>query len=303
MKKRSNGRLAPSALAIALCLGGGASAAQAKPLKVVASFTILADIVRNVGGEKVEVVSLVGPNGDPHSFEPTPNDARRLKAADVVFVNGLGLEGWMDRLIAASGYMGKPVVASDGVGALKMDEDGKTVVDPHAWNDAANGIIYTRDIEKALSAADPADSSTFAANAKAYEAKLDALDREAKREAAALPTARRKILTTHDALGYFAKAYHVEILSPLGISTEQEPSAATMAGLIRQINSEHIKTYFLENSNDPRLITQIARATGAQPGGELFVESLSKPDGPASTYLLMFRHNLDLIVKAMRDQA
>ena len=302
MKIVSNTCLSASVLAMTLCLGVTASA-EAKPLKVVASFTVLADIVRNVGGDKVEVVSLVGPNGDPHSFEPTPDDARALKAADLVVVNGLGLEGWMDRLIAASGYKGRPVVASDGVGALKMDDDGKTVIDPHAWNDAANGIIYTRDIETALSTADPADAAVFGANAKAYVVKLDALDQEAKREVNALPVERRKILTTHDALGYFAKAYHVEILSPLGISTEQEPSAATMAGLIRQINNEHIKTYFLENSNDPRLIEQIARATGAAPGGELFVESLSKPDGPASTYLSMFRHNLDLIAKAMREQA
>ena len=290
-----------STIAASLCLG--VASAQAAPMKVVASFTILGDLVKSVGGDKVDVKTLVGPNGDPHTFEPTPNDARALKTADLVVVNGLGLEGWMDRLIAASGYAGTPVVASRGIATLKMDEDSKTIIDPHAWNDAGNGVIYVRDIETALAAADPANASTFEANAKAYEAKLDAIDAEAKKEVAALPADRRKILTTHDALGYFAKAYHVEILSPLGISTEQEPSAKAMAGLIEQIKAEHIKTYFLENSNDPRLIQQIARATGAQPGGELFVESLSKPDGPASTYLDMFRHNLDLIVKAMHEQA
>lgn len=290
-------------IALSLCLVGTAGSAQARTLKVVASFTILADMVSSVGGDAVEVTSLVGPNGDPHTFEPTPTDARTLKSADIVFVNGLGLEGWMERLIAASGYKGSPVVASEGIPTLKMDEDGKQVLDPHAWNSAANGIVYVRDIAKALAAADPDDAKTFEANADVYAAKLAALDAEAKNDVAALPSGRRKILTTHDALGYFAEAYGVEILSPLGISTEQEPSAAAMAALITQIKSEHIKTYFLENSNDPRLIEQIARATGARVGGELFVESLSKPEGPAASYLAMFRHNLDLIIKAMHDQA
>lgn len=287
----------------ALCLAGAVAPVEAKTLKAVASFTILADIVHEVGGDKVEVKSLVGPNGDPHTFEPTPDDARALKAADIVFVNGLGLEGWMDRLIAASGYKGTPVVASNGVHSLTMQDDGKTVIDPHAWNSAANGIVYVEEVAKALAAADPEDAATFAANAKAYEAKLAALNEEARTEVAALPNGRRKILTTHDALGYFSSAYGVQILSPLGISTDQEPSAAAVAALIKQIKTERIQTYFLENSNDPRLIEQIARATGAREGGELYVESLSKPDGPASTYLIMFRHNLDLIVKAMHAQA
>ena len=287
---------------IALALVGAAPV-QAKTLKAVASFTILADIVHVVGGNTVEVTSLVGPNGDPHTFEPTPDDARKLKAADIVFVNGLGLEGWIDRLIAASGYKGTAVSASDGVHSLTMDDDGKTTIDPHAWNSAANGIVYVENVAKALALADPDDASTFQANAKAYEAKLLALDDKARTEVAAIPAGRRKILTTHDALGYFARAYGVTILSPLGISTEQQPSAAAMAALIRQIKTEHIQTYFLENSNDPRLIEQIANATGAREGGELYVESLSKPDGPASTYLTMFQHNLDLLVKAMRAQA
>ena len=290
-------------VALALAWTGTTLPAQAKTLKVVASFTVLADMVRNVGGDKVEVATLVGPGGDPHSFEPTPNDARQTKEADIVFVNGLGLEGWMDRLVVASGTKTRPVVASAGITILKMDEDGKSVIDPHAWNAAPNGIVYIRNIAAALAAADPDDAKIFMSNATSYEAKLEALDTDAKRELAELPSGRRKILTTHDALGYFAKAYGVEILSPLGISTDQEPSAAAVAGLIRQIRAEHIRTFFLENSNDPRLIEQIARATDAHPGGELYVEALSPPGGPAASYLDMFRHNLDLIVKAMRDQA
>jgi zinc/manganese transport system substrate-binding protein len=281
----------------------GAGQVQARQLKVVASFTVLADMVRNVGGDKVEVRSLVGPNGDPHTYEPTPDDARAINGADVVLVNGLGLEGWMDRLIAASGFKKRPVVASAGVAPLKMEDDGKTVIDPHAWNSAANGVIYVREIAKALAEADPEDRGIFQANAEAYETKLATLDAETRAGFAAIPPQRRKILTTHDALGYFAKAYDVEILAPLGISTEQEPSASTVAALITQINKEGIKTYFFENSNDPRLIQQIAHATGAAPGGELYVESLSKTDGPAATYVAMFRNNVTLIAKAMRDQS
>ena len=280
-----------------LAVAGGP--AEARPLKAVASFTVLADMVRVVGGDKVEVRTLVGPNGDPHTFEPAPDDARALKDADIVFVNGLGLEGWMDRLIVASGYKGTPVVASMGVAPLQMEDDGKIVIDPHAWNSAANGMIYVAVIAKALAAADPGDRATFEKNAERYEVELSVRDAETKAAVAAIPEARRKILTTHDALGYFAKAYSIEILAPLGISTEQEPSAATVAALITQIKKDGIKTYFLENSNDPRLIAQIARATGAQPGGELYVESLSKSDGPAATYLDMFKRNAGLIVKAM----
>src|ERR1700712_2435611 len=186
------------ALSIAASLAASTAPADAKLLKAVASFTILADMVRNVGGDKVEVGALVGPNGDPHTYEPTPDDARALKSADVVFVNGLGLEGWMDRLIAGSGYKGTPVVASQGVAPLKMEDDGKTVIDPHAWNSAANGVIYVRAIAKALAAADPEDKATFETNAATYEAKLALLDAAARDSLAAVPRQRRKILTTHD---------------------------------------------------------------------------------------------------------
>lgn len=292
------------AYALTLCVAATAPAvAHARTLKAVASFTVVADMVRGVGGDKVEVSTLVGPNGDPHTFEPSPSDAQKLKDADLVVVNGLGLEGWLDRLIKASGFHGKTVVASAEVTPLKAVEDGRPALDPHAWNDAGNGIRYVQAIERGLSAIDPADAATFAANAKAYEAKLTALDAEARRDIGTLPPAQRKILTTHDALGYFAKAYNVEILSPLGISTEQEAAAGNVAGLIDQIKREHIKTYFLENSNDPRLIEQIARATGAHPGGELYVESLSPAGGPAPTYPEMFRYNLKQMMNAMRAQS
>ncbi|MEN3147006.1 metal ABC transporter substrate-binding protein [Neorhizobium sp. IRAMC:178] len=276
-----------------------AAPAFADTLKVVASFTVLGDVVSQVGGKHVKVTNLVGPNGDPHEFEPSPVDAKNLKAAQVAFVSGEGLEGWMDRLITASGYKGKPVVVSQGVNTRTMDEDGKTVTDPHVWNSPVNVKIWVANIEKALSEADPADAGAFKANAEAYLQKLDAMNAYAHSKFDAVPADRRKVLTSHDAFGYFGREYNVSFLAPLGLSTETEASAADVAKLIEQIKAEGVKTYFLENSNDPRLVKQIAKATAAQPGGELYVESLSDAKGPAPTYEKMFRYNVDQIAAAM----
>jgi zinc/manganese transport system substrate-binding protein len=273
--------------------------AFADTLKVVASFTVLGDVVSQVGGKHVKVTNLVGPNGDPHEFEPSPADARNLKAAQVTFVSGEGLEGWMDRLITASGYKGKPVVVSDGVNTRTMDEDGKTVTDPHVWNSPVNVKVWVTNIEKALSEADPADAGAFKANAEAYLQKLDAMNAYAHSKFDAVPADRRKVLTSHDAFGYFGREYNVSFLAPLGLSTETEASAADVAKLIEQIKAEGVRIYFLENSNDPRLVKQIAKATAAQPGGELYVESLSDAKGPAPTYEKMFRYNVDQIAAAM----
>jgi len=273
--------------------------AFADTLKVVASFTVLGDVVSQVGGKHVKVTNLVGPNGDPHEFEPSPSDAKNLKAAQVVFVSGEGLEGWMDRLITASGYKGKPVVVSDGISTRSMDEDGKTVTDPHVWNSPVNVKIWVANIEKALSEADPGDAGAFKANAEAYLQKLDAMNAYAHSKFDNIPADRRKVLTSHDAFGYFGREYNVRFLAPLGLSTETEASAADVAKLIEQIKAEGVKTYFLENSNDPRLVKQVARATAAQPGGELYVESLSDAKGPAPTYEKMFRYNVDQIAAAM----
>jgi zinc/manganese transport system substrate-binding protein len=293
-------RIALGVLIFALSLSGAAMPAAAKVMHVVASFTIIADMIRQVGGSHVEVTSLVRWNGDPHAYEPSPDDAKRLREADLVFVNGMGLEGWMDRLISASGYKGIPVFTAEGMSVLKMEEDGKAIVDPHAWNSAANGIIYVRNIINALSAADPEDAQDFKASGEKYIKELETLDTYAHREIDAIPTAKRKVLTTHDAFGYFGRDYGVMFLSPVGLSTETEASAATVAKLIKQIKAEHVRAYFFENSNDPRLVQQIAKATGAEPGGELYVEALSPPDGPANTYAQMFRYNVDQIVKAMK---
>lgn len=278
---------------------GAAHLAEAKTLNVVASFGILADVVKNVGGDKINVVSLVPPGGDPHVFEPTPVDAKNIAEADLVFVSGLGFEGWIDRLVEASGYKGKPVVVSEGISTHEMEDEGKTVTDPHVWNSAANVGIWIGNIEKALAKADPDDSEAFRANAERYGKEVADLDAYAKKAIAAIPENRRKVLTSHDALGYFGREYGVEFLSPVGISTEAEASAGDVGKLIEQIKQEGIKVYFFENSNDPRLVRQIADATGAEPGGELYVEALSPQDGPAPTYLTMFKHNVDLLVAGM----
>ena len=274
-------------------------AAAPGKLKVVATITILGDMVEEVGGEHVALTTLVGPDGDAHAFEPSPADAKALSAADLVVVNGLGLEGWMDRLIQASGYHGPIVVASQGVKPRQMDEDGRTVTDPHAWQDLENGHRYVVNIEAALAEADPAHAADYRAAAKTYLAAIDAMDGQVRREIAEVPPERRKVVSSHDAFGYFGKAYGVEFVAPQGISENAEPSAADMARLIDQIRSEHIKVLFFENALSPRLVEQIGRETDAVVGGTLYADALSPPDGPAPTYLDMFRHNLPLLKAAM----
>jgi zinc/manganese transport system substrate-binding protein len=277
---------------------GFSGAAAAKTLNAVASFTVLADVVKQVGGDHVNVRSLVPPNGDPHEFEPSPDDAKSLKEADITFISGEGLESWFEKLVTASGYSGKPYIVSKGIKTRTMEEDGKTITDPHVWNSPINVKVWVANIEKSLAAADPADAADFKANAAKYSKTLDDLNTYAKSLIETVPKDRRKILTSHDAFGYFGREYGVTFLSPVGLSTETEASAADVAKLIDQIKAEKVKTYFFENSNDSRLVKQIAEATGAQPGGELYVESLSKADGPAPTYEKMFRYNVDQLSKA-----
>ncbi|MBP1850298.1 metal ABC transporter solute-binding protein, Zn/Mn family [Rhizobium halophytocola] len=293
----------PYLLLASLALPLVAGTASARDLTAVASFTVLADVVHQVAGDHVTVESLIGPNGDPHEFEPSPKDAKMLKSADLVFVSGEGLEGWMDRLVTASGFAGTPVTASAGIDTRTMDEDGETITDPHVWNDPNNVKTWVGNIEAALAKADPANAKAYAANAKAYLAKLSALDAQAHQAFDSIPVSERKVLTSHDAFGYFGRAYDVTFLSPVGLSTESEASAAGVAGLIDQIRAEGVKAYFFENSNDPRLVNQIAKATGARPGGELYVESLSDASGPAATYEQMMRYDIQQLAKAMKGNS
>ncbi|MFT4272648.1 MAG: metal ABC transporter substrate-binding protein [Pantoea sp.] len=289
-------------LPISLALGAMliSPLALAKTVDAVASFTVLADIVKQVGGDHVKVKSLVGPNGDPHTFEPTPQDSQALAQADVVFVSGLGLEGWMDRLVSASGYKGTLVVASTGINTRQMVDDGKTITDPHAWNSMANGVIYATNVMNALIKADPEDAAAIRKQGENYIQQLQKLDSWAKTSFAAVPQNKRKVLTSHDAFGYFGQRYGVEFLAPVGFSTEAEASASDVASIIKQLKAEHINTYFMENQTDPRLVKQIASATGAKPGGELYPEALSEANGPAASYEAAFKHNVNAMLKSMQ---
>jgi len=289
---------------VALCLLGlSGTGHAADKLKAVASFSILGDMVKQVGGDRVEVTTLVGPNGDAHVFTPTPADAKMLAGAQVFFVNGLGFEGWMERLEKASGFKGELVVASKGVKPLTMvEEEGggsEVVTDPHAWQSLANGKIYVANIRDGLIKADPAGKAIYEANAAKYLAAIDQEEKAVEEAIASLPPARRRIITSHDAFGYFADAYGLEIIAPEGVSTESEASAQDVAKIIRQIRAEHIPAVFVENVTDRRLLDQIARETGAKIGGELYSDALSPPDGPAPTYLGMFRHNIGALTAAL----
>ncbi|MGB7098880.1 MAG: metal ABC transporter substrate-binding protein [Xanthobacteraceae bacterium] len=275
---------------------------QASKIKAVATFSILSDLVRNVGGDRVDVTTLVGPNGDAHVYSPTPGDARKLAAANIVFINGLGLEGWMTRLVAASGTKAPMIVVTKGITPRHMqdeDKSGRTPIDPHAWQSVDDAKIYVANIRDGLVAIDPAGKTTYDANAAAYLTKLDELESAVQAAIDSIPADRRKIITTHDAFGYFGAAYGMAFIAPEGVSTEAEPSAKDVARIITQIKKQKIPAVFLENISDPRLMAQIARETGAIIGGTLYSDALSEPHGPAATYIDMMRHNVHEFTKAL----
>jgi zinc/manganese transport system substrate-binding protein len=270
-------------------------ARAADRLNVVASFSILGDFVRNVGGEHVAVTVLVGPDSDAHVYSPTPADAKRIADAKLVFVNGLGFEGWLPRLVKSAG--GKPaiVTATSGIAPLRVGSEA----DPHAWQSVANAKAYVASIRDALVAADPGNAASFRANAEAYLAKLDALDREVREALAQIPQGRRKVISTHGAFGYFAAAYGIEFIAPVGVSTESEASARDVARIITQIRTAGIPAVFLENISDPRLIRRISAETGAKVGGTLYSDSLTGEKGDSPTYIAMVRHNIKALTSAL----
>ena len=270
-------------------------------LPVVATFSVLADFARNVGGERIEVAALVGPNGDTHVYQPKPADAKELGAARLIVVNGLGLEGWIDRLIKASGAKAPVVVATKGIKPQQMREEGRVELDPHAWQSIADAKIYVANIRDGLIAADPEGASAYRANADNYLRKLDALEKEVTVEIAKIPPERRQIITTHDAFGYFGTAYGFRFIAPEGVSTETEASARDVAKIIRQIKAQKIPAVFLENVTDPRLARNIAAESGATIGGTLYSDALSPPNGPASTYIDMMRNNIRELAAALAN--
>ena len=296
-------------LSLVLC----ASTAWAEPLRVVASFSIMGDMVKNVGGEDVVVTTLVGPDGDAHVYEPTPSDAKAVSNAQLLVVNGLHFEGWMDRLVQSAGYRGEIVVVSQGVTPRQMKEEHEDAahgeqhhdphhhgtIDPHAWQDLANGVIYVDNLIAALVKVDPDHAEAYRRRGAAYRAQLQDTDRWVRAQIATVPAAQRRVITSHDAFGYFSAAYGVEFLAPVGWNTENEPSAKDVARLIRQIKQEKTRALFVENMSDPRLINRIAREAGGVVGGTLYSDALAPAGQTGDSYIGMFRHNVPALTAAM----
>jgi zinc/manganese transport system substrate-binding protein len=297
--------------------------AEGAALRVVASFSILGDMVRWIGAPRVDLRVIVGPDRDAHAFQPRPSDLEALRGDPPVVRNGLGFEPWLDRLLRAAGHRGPLVTATAGITPRALDAAGHhrphrhggaeprrqhavppgRAPDPHAWQDLRLGQSYARNIAAGLIAADPAGAELYRANAEAYVARLGALDAWVRTQIATVPAARRKVVTDHEAFGYFGAAYGVRFLAPQGVSTAAEPSAAEVARLIRQIRAEGITAVFLENMGNPATLERLAREAGVRIAGRLYADALSPPEGPAPTYEAMFRHNVALLVPAMRGGA
>ena len=294
-RRASRRRFHQSAFALLATASAAVPWAQPRP-RVVASFSILADIVREVSPPELDVSALVGPDSDAHVFEPTPADGRRLAQADLVVVNGLGFEGWIERLVRVSGYRGTVVVATRGLAARQGGHHGK---DPHAWQDLALGRRYAQTVAQALAARWPQHQPQVEQRLSDYQRRIDDLHARVLGWMAAIPRSQRRVITSHDAFGYFAAAYGVDFLAPRSWTTRSEPSAAAVARLVRQVREQKVRALFLENISDPRLIERIAAESGARVGGTLYSDALSGVGGPAPTYLAMFEHNARTLAAAM----
>lgn len=275
--------------------------AWSKPL-VVASFSILGDMVHEIGRDKIDLKVLVGPNQDSHIFEPRPQHAKDLSRADLVVVNGLGFEGWMDRLIKASGFKGSVLVATQGVSPLTQGEEGMERLDPHAWHSLKNALIYVDNIVDGLSKLVPEEAAFFKAQGKAYKKRLQELEKKTGKALAALSSDERKVLTNHDAFEYLGHQFNIMFFSPLGMSTDAEPSAKVVADLIQRIKKDDIQAVFIENISNPRLVEQIAEETGTHVGGVLYSDALDVSGSEADTYLKMMEFNLDALVRALHKK-
>jgi zinc/manganese transport system substrate-binding protein len=286
------------------CLGSATVAAlhplalkaQTQAPRVVASFSILADMAQELAPAGVQVTALVGPDSDAHVYEPSPADGRRLAQADLVLINGLGFEGWIERMVKVSGYRGVVVVASQGI---EPRSGGHHDADPHAWQDLALARRYAANLSAAFAQRWPAQRDEITRRGADYVARIDSLDAQVRGWLGAVPRAQRRVITSHDAFGYFGAAYGVDFLAPQGWNTHSEPSAAAVARLIRQIKTEGVRAIFIENISDPRLVERIAREGGVRVGGTLYSDALSRPGGPADTYLNLFKHNASVLAQAL----
>jgi zinc/manganese transport system substrate-binding protein len=283
-----------------------------QPIPVVATFSILGDMVERIGGEHIALTTLVGPDGDAHVYQPTPKAAQSVAEADVLFMNGLEFEGWLERLAEAASFNGAMVVATTGVVPIAFEEHEDDheehddhaghdhgTFDPHAWQSLDNAVIYANNLAAGLAQADPANASAYYTNRAAFVTEIVALKSDVDAMMAALPADKRTVVTPHDAFGYFAEAYNLTFEAPQGMSTESEVSAADVAALITQIRKESISAVFIESITDNRMMEQIANETGATIGGTLYSDSLSDETGPASTYLDMMRHNATTLSDAL----
>ncbi len=285
-----------------------AAAQLEAPRQVTATFSILGDLVKNVGGDRIKLSTLVGPDGDSHVYSPSPGDARNLKNASIIFENGLSFEGWMGRLVTSSGTTAKVIIVSNGIDTIETDEAGEGHdhhdghhhdLDPHAWQSVPNVKQYVANIRDGLIAIDPEGREIYTQNATAYLARLDTLDAQIRKAIATIPKADRKIVTSHDAFGYFAREYGVEFIALQGSSSDSEASARDMAQIIRLVRENNVPAIFVENISDPRLMEQIAAETGARIGGRLYSDSLSASDGPAASYIEMMQYNLKTLTEAL----
>jgi zinc/manganese transport system substrate-binding protein len=293
-------------LGTAALVAAGGIAHAAEPMPVVASFSILADFVREVGGDRVRIDTLVGPDQDAHDFQPRPDDARRIAAARVVVLNGLGFEGWMARLLRAANFRGTQVVASQGIRTLRMDRrdshghaHAHDEVNPHVWQDPKRAQVMVRRIAAGLAAADPDGKAAYDANAARYAGEIEALHAWVEAQFADIPRERRRIVTSHDAFAYYGARYGVDFLAAQGVTTRGEPSAQHIARLVQQIRRERITGIFIEGTANPRILEQVAAESGARVGGTLYSDALSGPDGPVPSYLAMIRHNTARIAEAI----
>ncbi|WP_331255382.1 metal ABC transporter substrate-binding protein [Candidatus Bealeia paramacronuclearis] len=271
---------------------------MAAPLKVVTSFSILADMTKEVGGEWIDVKPIVGPNQDTHVYEPRPSDLKNVAQADLIIINGLGFEGWIERLTQSSGYQKEVAVATQGLQPHRMNHDGQEVPDPHAWHSPQNALIYVENISNALQKVIPEHAADIQKRATSYQEKIKVLDQEMKDTFSIIPIEKRKVITAHDGFGYLGQDYDITFLAPLGISTDSEPSAHQLAVLIKQIHHEGIKAIFIENISNPRLLEQMASEAGVSLQGVLYSDALSAPGTEADTYLKMMHHNIGVLKKA-----
>lgn len=303
-----------------LVLVGAVPAVAQEKVRVVATFSVLGDLTQRIGGDALDLTILVGPDRDAHGFEPGAADQRAVAAADLIVANGLGFETWLTQLVEAAGFKGRLVTASEGIAPMPwQDEAGEEHdheheddghdhdhdhdhgdVDPHAFQDAQLVLAYIDNIAAGLSAVQPARAALFDANATALKAEFLALDSELKASLGALPATQRRVLTSHDAFGYFGRAYGIEFVSLQGVSAEDEPTAQDLKHVIEEINAGGIRALFLENMSDPRFVETLAADTGVKIGGELYADALSGPDGPAPDLLSLFRHNQSELLKALR---